>query len=233
MSGFQDEVIFLEGSLFRRAKNEEEFNKLCEIYPLVVLPGTINQWFETLRHLSEFFKAHDGTAFKITHAYLDIICQHCSRRMPSSYQFLIMNPNLRMSIIGAPANIFDASKEQVCPWCGSHEAWFVFDNWSPNEVTIEDLAILKSYWAHLAQLWRKSTGRIGKEGCCDACSRTMAPDDQRFLSGGNMLCEPCCNERLSQDVLKDLKNDPHWFGRGEFRCARAWAAGNWVPRIEV
>lgn len=88
-------------------------------------------------------------------------------------------------------------------------------------VTKDDLAAIRRWWRHQAELWWAESTR--SEAVCDYCNRYVAHGDG-YLMGSKLCCAPCCESKLTDEARTFLAYNPDYFGHGLLDAARRFAA---------
>ena len=88
-------------------------------------------------------------------------------------------------------------------------------------VTKDDLAAIRRWWRHQAELWWAES--TPSEAVCDYCNRHVAQGDG-YLMGSKLCCAPCCESKLTDEARTFLAHNPDYFGHGLLDAARRFVA---------
>ena len=183
---------------------------------------------ETYREVMSILesKRDKGFAARIMTQDSSLMCASCHFRFPGSFQISL--------IFGGKSPL--AGTVGACPKCGSKQALFVTDIIAPETIDDADVAALRALWEFQAQRWWKidklepspegvldlrlsGPPASRAEATCDHCSAPI-PNGSGYLFGTRLLCRRCADELLA-DAKKELRANPHCYGWGELRRARA------------
>jgi hypothetical protein len=90
------------------------------------------------------------------------------------------------------------------------------------DVSSGDLDKIAAYWRRMGKEWWLAQDEVRNSAICDHCNSTIARG-QGFMNGSYLLCEKCCEKKLSSDALERLREDPNYFGAGLLEAARGSA----------
>jgi hypothetical protein len=90
-----------------------------------------------------------------------------------------------------------------------------------SSVTADDLAAIRRWWRHQAELWWAGSPRF--DAVCDYCNRQVARGDG-YLIGAKLGCGRCCERMLTDEARVFLAQNPDYFGAGLLENARQFAA---------
>lgn len=127
------------------------------------------------------------------------------------------------------ASLFGAILDK-CVHCGNLEAYYVFDCFSADSITQNDVDLIRKYHQLLGkELWVKhNTGdQVDCYGLeCDGYGKVKKGTG--YYIDSKIQCEKCYNYRLS-NPLEKLKKNPNIFGTGLIRKARK----KFAPKIDT
>jgi hypothetical protein len=148
-----------------------------------------------------------------------LLCAGCLWQFPGSYRLSLQSQGVLGNLIGATAGFDNFGQTGVCPQCGSSLSIFVFESFPPDSITDKDLRAIRRYWHSQARNWWGAYGTT-KTTACARCSASI-PRNEGYLAGTQMLCDECINNDLMSVGLEQLRKDPHYYGAGLIRKARA------------
>lgn len=138
-----------------------------------------------------------------------LVCESCQHEYPFETQMQAMSDESNDSL--------------VCPQCGSIEALYAYSNPDSDDVTIEDIKILKAYSRHYAQLyWEKNSNLFE---IAHVCGEIIKRGNGFSHFGSDITCEKCFKKAWGSDeeVLDKIKNNRDYFGAGLLDKARKWS----------
>ncbi len=185
-------------------------------------------------------KRDKGFATRIMTQDSSLMCASCHFHFPGSFQMsLIFGGKLPFAgtvVVNGLGGQADFGKTGACPKCGSNQALFVTDIIASETIDDADVAALRALWEFQARRWWKidkiepslegvldlrlsGPPASRAEAICDSC-KVPIPNGSGYLTGTSLLCERCA-DKLLDDAKKKLRADPHCYGWGGLRRARA------------
>jgi len=230
----EQRTLELCGVKFPIVKHVEDFcDKVLSRKSCALLIETIE--FQHIYHavMTILIEKRDkSTAAMVMAQDCALVCAKCHFLFPGSFQMrLLFGRKMPFKAVGAIRDGDEFGRTGICPECGSRQALFVADFIDPKSVTEADVKSIRELWRFRAQQWWKieesppgTFSIFGPPasrsfGFCDSCNAEI-PKGSGYLSGSSLLCSACVDRLLS--VVK-LRENPHAYGWGELRRARALA----------
>ena len=221
----QAETVEIDGVPFPITSDTAEFCQIAATNRACVMPINTKDYARITQKAFGYFsdKFGRGSNFTMAVSSARLICSGCKWEFPGSYTLSLMDPAIfgGGKFIGATPGYQEFARTGRCPRCGSQQSFYIYDNLPGKEIARSDIDAIRQYWRHLAQQWWKTESRT--EAICDRCTSPVARGDG-YIDGSSLLCEKCCNKSLGTDALKQLRENPNYFGAGLVRKARHFVA---------
>lgn len=135
-----------------------------------------------------------------------LVCENCLYDFPFSAQVQAMDSDI------APS----------CPQCGSKDALYVYSNPAANDITIQDIRILKAFSRYYAEAWWNKNQ--WPEVQC-TCGKKIIRYKGFHLFGSDITCDSCVQKLWGSDDIffKKMVDDQDWLGTGMIDKAREWS----------
>jgi hypothetical protein len=117
----------------------------------------------------------------------------------------------------------DSTGATSCPSCSSDRVLYVYANPGTDDITIEDVKILKAYSRHYAQLYWERHPEWTE--IPHVCGEIIQRGYGFSHFGSDITCETCFKEAWGSDeaTLEKIKDNRDYFGAGLLDKARAWS----------
>jgi hypothetical protein len=155
-------------------------------------------------------------------------CAQCKMEFPSSFKLAVQGGfGPGTSVSGAAPGFREFGQGGSCPGCGCHESLLVYEHFSPDKITADDVLAIGNYRRQSAKLWWESSGRTA--AICEDCNADIR-QGEGFLAGSRLICDRCMRENPFYVVtLEKLRGDPDYYGANLLRKARRL----WKPEFVI